>query len=135
MDTGATSSNFVIPYAKIRKEGEALRSHGNSKHGSSSSSSSGQSSSGGGGGSGGGDRRPMRNPEESTHQAHNHPFLFRFMSQVIELAKKRALGGSAASADAARAAANYGTSLAHLERFVPSPDNLRAISGQSIWHQ
>ena len=121
----ATSSNFVIPYAKIRKEGEALRKR--------ASSSKSKDKEGGGGGGGGATspsaRRPIRDVEEATHNEDNHPFLFRFMSEVIEKAKKKALAGSAASAEAARAAANYGTSLCHLERFLLASDPLGDFGG------
>jgi hypothetical protein len=113
----ATSSNFVIPYAKIRKESEALRNNR-----SSTESRKSKDAGGGRSESSPSSQRPIRDADGATHTSHNHPFLFQFMSEVIERAKKRALAGSKASAEAAQAASNYGTSLCHLERFILASD-------------
>ena len=100
------SSSFIVPMAKLRKESaEAANNHGGAAQ----------------------PPRPTR--EADAGRTGNPPFLFDFMSRVLERAKKRALSGSAAASQAADAASNYGVSLCHLERFVLSCDPLGAFGG------
>ena len=100
------SSSFIVPMAKLRKESaEAASNHGGAVQ----------------------PPRPTR--EADAGRRGNPPFLFDFMSRVLERAKKRALSGSAAASQAADVASNYGVSLCHLERFVLSCDPLGAFGG------
>ena len=122
----AYSSGFVVPLAKLRKEAPHFVSH----HSTNDASSSDDDEHGGKKGSSRTSKsRDGHDSRLASAKLAGRPFLFNVMESAIRTARARALAGSAAAAEAAVDATNYGKSLVHLEQFVQSADPLAEYGG------